>query len=262
MSKLILTVDDSPSMRMLLKASLSAKGFAVETAEDGVQGLERLGQLNPDLLITDINMPQMDGFELIAQVRARSAYGGLPILVLSTEFSAEKKARAREAGATGWITAQVQLSLRDHGVPPYRLELEVTESAVMANAQRALRHLQILDDAGVRVAIDDFGTGYSSLSYLQLLPAKMVKIDQSFVRRLAGEERARTLVCSMVSLSHDLGYRVVAEGVETADALQLLGAMGCDEAQGHYLARPMELNAFERWLGASPFAMDRGIAAA
>jgi two-component system chemotaxis response regulator CheY len=104
MSKLILTVDDSPSMRMLLKASLSAKGFAVEVAEDGVEGLERLGQLNPDLLITDINMPRMDGFELIAQVRAQDAYSALPILVLSTEFSAEKKSRARDAGATGWIT--------------------------------------------------------------------------------------------------------------------------------------------------------------
>lgn len=160
------------------------------------------------------------------------------------------------------FAAQVQLALRDHGVPPYRLELEVTESAVMANAQRALRHLQILDDAGIRVAIDDFGTGHSSLAYLQRLPARVVKIDQSFVRRLPTEERARTLVCSMVSLSHDLGYRVVAEGVDTADALHLLGATGCDEAQGHYLARPMELDAFQRWLGSSPFARQPRIAAA
>lgn len=104
MSKLILTVDDSPSMRMLLKTSLVAQGFAIEAAEDGVQGLERLKELKPDLLITDINMPRMDGFELIEAVRDSAELRGIPILVLSTEFSDEKKARAREAGATGWIT--------------------------------------------------------------------------------------------------------------------------------------------------------------
>lgn len=104
MSKLVLAVEDSPSMRMLLKASLSAKGFTVETAGDGVDGLERLRQLTPDLLITDINMPRMDGFKLIEQVRAGGSHQALPILVLSTEFSPEKKARARNAGATGWIT--------------------------------------------------------------------------------------------------------------------------------------------------------------
>ena len=104
MSKLILTVDDSPSMRMLLKASLGAQGFSVETADDGVEGLQRLHECLPDLLITDINMPRMDGFELIEAARALPAFRGLPILVLSTEFSDEKKARARTAGATGWIT--------------------------------------------------------------------------------------------------------------------------------------------------------------
>lgn len=104
MSKLILTVDDSASMRMLLKASLTAQGFRVEGADDGAHGLERMGEVDPDLLITDINMPRMDGFELIEVVRALPRYRGLPILVLSTEFSDEKKARARAAGATGWIT--------------------------------------------------------------------------------------------------------------------------------------------------------------
>ncbi|URD61925.1 response regulator [Sphingomonas sp. KRR8] len=104
MSRTILTVDDSPSMRLLLKASLSAQGYHIETAEDGIHGLERLSELTPDLIITDINMPRMDGFELIEAVRAGDRHRGLPILVLSTEFSDEKKARAREAGATGWIT--------------------------------------------------------------------------------------------------------------------------------------------------------------
>ncbi|MGH6744566.1 two-component system chemotaxis response regulator CheY [Novosphingobium sp. PhB57] len=104
MSKLILTVDDSASMRMLLKASLAAQGFRVEAADDGEHGLERMHEVKPDLLITDINMPKMDGFELIEAVRSVPEFRGTPILVLSTEFSDEKKTRAREAGATGWIT--------------------------------------------------------------------------------------------------------------------------------------------------------------
>ncbi|MGN6374341.1 MAG: response regulator [Sphingomonas sp.] len=104
MSKLILTVDDSASMRMLLKASLTAQGFRIESANDGAHGLERMHEVKPDLLITDINMPEMDGFELIEAVRAVPEFRGTPILVLSTEFSDEKKARARSAGATGWIT--------------------------------------------------------------------------------------------------------------------------------------------------------------
>lgn len=104
MSKTILTVDDSASMRMLLKVSLTAQGFKIEGAEDGVHGLERMKEVNPDLLITDINMPHMDGFELIEAVRALPQFRGTPILVLSTEFSDEKKTRARNAGATGWIT--------------------------------------------------------------------------------------------------------------------------------------------------------------
>ncbi|MEN3953273.1 response regulator [Iodidimonas sp. SYSU 1G8] len=104
MSKLILTVDDSASMRMLLRASLTAQGFRIESANDGAHGLERMRVCQPDLLITDINMPIMDGFELIEAVRREAAFRGVPILVLSTEFSDEKKARARTAGATGWIT--------------------------------------------------------------------------------------------------------------------------------------------------------------
>lgn len=104
MSKLILTVDDSASMRMLLKTSLTAQGFTIESANDGEHGLERMREVLPDLLITDINMPTMDGFELIEAVRSIMQFRGTPILVLSTEFSDEKKTRARAVGATGWIT--------------------------------------------------------------------------------------------------------------------------------------------------------------
>lgn len=104
MTRRILAIDDSPSMRMLLRASLKAQGFAVESAEDGVEGLAQAQAAPPDLIITDINMPRMDGFELIEAVRADESLRRLPVLVLSTEFSDDKKARAREAGATGWIT--------------------------------------------------------------------------------------------------------------------------------------------------------------
>ena len=99
----IMTVDDSPSMRMLLKAALTDLGYRVLEAEDGVHALERLDGIEPDLLITDINMPRLDGFGLIEKVRAEDRHRNLPILVLTTESSDEKKQRARSAGATGWI---------------------------------------------------------------------------------------------------------------------------------------------------------------
>ncbi|MBW6525980.1 response regulator [Sphingomonas sp. RHCKR7] len=106
MTKTIMTVDDSPSMRMLLRAALTDLGYNVVEAEDGVHALETLQNFEPeeepDLLITDINMPRMDGFGLIEQVRA-DGRRTLPILVLTTESSDEKKQRARDAGATGWI---------------------------------------------------------------------------------------------------------------------------------------------------------------
>ncbi|NVE95314.1 response regulator [Altererythrobacter lutimaris] len=99
----ILTVDDSPSMRALLLHALAAQGFEVEQAEDGQDALVWLASNEVDLVITDINMPRLDGFGLIEQLRAGSRHADRPILVLTTESSAEKKQRARDAGATGWI---------------------------------------------------------------------------------------------------------------------------------------------------------------
>jgi EAL domain-containing protein (putative c-di-GMP-specific phosphodiesterase class I)/GGDEF domain-containing protein len=142
----------------------------------------------------------------------------------------------------------VQLYLLKHRVSPAMLELEVTESAMMDSSTQAMDQLVALEKAGVRLAIDDFGTGYSSLAYLQRLPAQVVKIDQSFVREMANGEREQTLVRSMISLSHDLGYRVVAEGIETAEAADMLADMECDEGQGYIFARPMEVTEFERWV--------------
>jgi len=150
---------------------------------------------------------------------------------------------------------RVQLYLLKHRLRPEAIELEVTESAVMENGGRAMAQLHALNAADVPLAIDDFGTGYSSLAYLQRLPARVVKIDQSFVRNLAEDEREQALVRSMVTLSHDLGYRVVAEGVETAAVATILADMGCEEAQGYHFARPMEAVDFRHWLIASRSSM-------
>ena len=104
MSKTILTVDDSKTMRDLLKLALSSQGFSVTQAEDGVHGLEVLREHQlPDVIITDINMPRMNGFEFIENVRRTDAYRSIPILVLTTESDPSKKDRARKAGATGWV---------------------------------------------------------------------------------------------------------------------------------------------------------------
>jgi EAL domain-containing protein (putative c-di-GMP-specific phosphodiesterase class I)/GAF domain-containing protein len=148
------------------------------------------------------------------------------------------------------FAVQVQLLLLKHRVRPEMLELEVTESAFMASPERALIELDALHAAGIGLAIDDFGTGHSSLAYLQRLPVDVVKIDQSFILDLTGGDRERTLVRSMITLSHDLGYRVVAEGVEDAATARLLAVLGCDEAQGFHFSRPLEGVAFARWRAA------------
>ncbi|MEZ5996971.1 MAG: response regulator [Hyphomonadaceae bacterium] len=108
MTKTILTVDDSRMMREMLLMVLQGAGFNVVQAEDGVEGLEALERTTPDVIITDINMPRMDGYGVIEGVRRDPRHRATPILVLSTESSAEKKQRAREAGATGWIVKPFQ----------------------------------------------------------------------------------------------------------------------------------------------------------
>ena len=129
------------------------------------------------------------------------------------------------------------------------LEVEVTESAMMENSAQSLARLEALAATGVRVAIDDFGTGHSSLAYLQTLPASVVKIDKSFVDPLDTDDaRSRTVIATMISLSKKLGFRVVAEGVETVGAVDTLTRMACDEAQGYVFARPLEAQDVLPWI--------------
>jgi diguanylate cyclase (GGDEF)-like protein/PAS domain S-box-containing protein len=138
--------------------------------------------------------------------------------------------------------------LRAHAVPPSSLRLEVTETTLMADPARALAVLTRLSALGVGLAVDDFGAGYSSLAYLKDLPVDELKIDKGFVRHLATDERDAAIVASTVGLGHALGLRVVAEGIEDRTTWDLLAGMGCDTAQGYYLARPLPAQEMEGWL--------------
>jgi EAL domain-containing protein (putative c-di-GMP-specific phosphodiesterase class I) len=114
----------------------------------------------------------------------------------------------------------------------------MTESAVLSDAERAIATVDALSASGVGFSIDDYGIGFSSLSYLKELPIHSLKIDKSFVRGVASSDRDESIVRSTIHLAHDLGLRAVAEGVETAEMLALVTAMGCDDAQGYWIALP------------------------
>lgn len=137
--------------------------------------------------------------------------------------------------------------LSEENLPVEAIELELTEGGLLDQGRVATRQLALLTAGGVRVAIDDFGTGYSSLAYLQHVPAQVVKIDRCFVDGVENNQRGQILVSSMISMAHNLGYTVVAEGVETPASLELMQELGCDEVQGYLIARPLEIDAFEQW---------------
>jgi EAL domain-containing protein (putative c-di-GMP-specific phosphodiesterase class I) len=136
------------------------------------------------------------------------------------------------------LTRLVAGMLESTGADPADLCLEITEGTLLQDMNAAVRHLAELRSLGVRISIDDFGTGYSSLAYLRTLPLDELKIDRSFVNSVADDASAAAIVESVVRLGHALGLVVVAEGVETAGQLATLRDLGCDLAQGYYLARP------------------------
>lgn len=145
--------------------------------------------------------------------------------------------------------------LRTSGVPPARLTVEITESVIMANPERAMEVLTGLTEIGVKLSIDDFGTGYSSLAYLRNLRAHEVKIDKSFVVDLDTNEENRFIVRSVIELGHNLGIEVVAEGVENQATQDVLASLRCDHVQGYFLSRPAGAADTTAWLQARASAL-------
>ena len=145
-------------------------------------------------------------------------------------------------------------ALTRHRLPPEQVELELTESSVMHDPQRAVSVLNEFRRYGVNVAIDDFGTGYSSLTQLRQLSVNALKIDRSFVTQMLTDSQDEAIVRSTIALAHSLGLIVIAEGVESDDVLDMLGAMRCDQAQGFGICRPIPLDELIGWLGAARYS--------
>jgi EAL domain-containing protein (putative c-di-GMP-specific phosphodiesterase class I) len=151
----------------------------------------------------------------------------------------------------GEFAASLDDALRRHGVDPGRVELELTESALISDPERVRATLARIREIGARVAVDDFGTGYSSLDSLKRLPITTLKVDRSFVHGMAHDENQAIIVHSTINLAHNLGMRVVAEGVEDQETLDLLEILGCDCAQGYFIARPQPADSLAQWCRAS-----------
>lgn len=156
---------------------------------------------------------------------------GLPALPIAVNLSARQ--------ITPELPAQVFAAGRDQGVAPQMIELEVTETMLIARPEASRKVLDEVVHNGNNVVLDDFGVGYSSMAYLKLLKLNGIKIDRSFVSGIALSRHDRAIVTAIVGLAHGLGLKVVAEGIENAEQLDTLAELGCDEAQGFHLGRPM-----------------------
>ena len=241
------TAVDRDQLRLYLQPKLALDGSRIVGAEALVRWQHPVRGLVPPMQF--IPFAEQTGF-----IRAITGW--------MIERCAERSAALRAQGFD--LKMSVNLSARDlvdqnlpgkigrllarHAMPLASLCLEITESAIMDDPQRAMQTLAKLKDMGLRLSIDDFGTGYSSLAYLKRLPLHELKIDRSFVMAMESDRADMNIVRSTIDLAHNLGLAVVAEGVENAGALQLLNQMGCDEAQGYFIAKPMPEEEFSAWL--------------
>jgi EAL domain-containing protein (putative c-di-GMP-specific phosphodiesterase class I) len=154
---------------------------------------------------------------------------------------------ARQFQEKDLVSSVVEI-LSQSRLDPKFLELEITESSIMTDADFAVKVLTELKALGIRVSVDDFGTGFSSLGYLKRLPVDILKIDQSFVRDVSTDPDAAALVMTIISLAHNLRLKVIAEGVETEEQLRFLRLLRCDEIQGYLFSKPLPAEEFRALL--------------
>ena len=184
--------------------------------------------------------------EACRQARAwQHAFPASPSLTVNVNLSARQVQR-------GHVVEEVALALRETGLDPGLLELELTESMLMQDAERAVAVLTELKGLGVRLAIDDFGTGYSSMSYLKRFPVDVLKVDRSFVQGIEGDQGDSAIVRAVISMAHAMGLKVVGEGVETKAQLQQLRHLRCHHGQGYLFARPLPPDALGELLRTQP----------
>jgi len=167
---------------------------------------------------------------------------GLPPVKMSVNLS------MRQLNDEG-LAREIETVLRETGMDPSLLELEITESMIMHNAERAVKILSTIKALGVRLAIDDFGTGYSSLAHLKRFPIDTLKVDRSFIREIPSDAEDRAIAEAIIAMGKTLSLTVVAEGVETPEQQAFLSERACDEMQGYYFSTPVPPDQFATLLG-------------
>ena len=212
----------------------------------GVEALLRWFDPEQGLIPPDTFIPVAENSGLILPIgewvikeacRQANAWqkAGLGKIVVSVNISGVQFARQN-------VPDVIDAALRESGLPPAYLEAEITESVIMEQPERAVEQLSAIKKQGVSIALDDFGTGYSSFSYLHRFPIDTLKIDRSFINEICKKTEHAEIVAAIIAMSHILKLRVVAEGIETEDQLQLLAEKNCDVVQGFFFSRPLPAN--------------------
>jgi EAL domain-containing protein (putative c-di-GMP-specific phosphodiesterase class I) len=246
---------DTDQLRLLYQPKISVRNGTMT----GVEALVRWEHPERGLLLPDLFIPLAEDSGLIrhigrwvlhtacTQALAWQADGATPIRV-AVNLSARQFSDER-------LVIEIAHALAQTELPAHLLELEITESMMMENPERAAETLREIKDMGVHVSIDDFGTGYSSLARLKKFPIESVKIDRSFIRDIAVDPDDAAIVSAVIAMAHSLRLKVIAEGVETIDQVRFLRERDCDEIQGFYFSKPVharEIRAFGERHSATP----------